>query len=68
VTVTEAARQPVVFDPYDYALHEDPYPVYARLRSEAPLYHNAHYDMERLWSPAVAIDSNRWQMLKAGMR
>ena len=28
------------FDPYDYAFHEDPYPLYARLRSEAPVYHN----------------------------
>ncbi|WP_159989408.1 MULTISPECIES: cytochrome P450, partial [Nocardia] len=32
---------PLVFDPYDYGFHEDPYPVYRRLREEAPLYHNA---------------------------
>ena len=31
---------PVRFSPYDYAVHEDPYPVYARLRAEAPLYRN----------------------------
>ncbi|MGW0044862.1 cytochrome P450 [Rhodococcus sp. NPDC003348] len=31
---------PVVFNPYDYDFHEDPYPTYARLRAEAPLYHN----------------------------
>ncbi|MFI9637700.1 cytochrome P450 [Nocardia sp. NPDC051929] len=31
---------PLVFDPYDYGFHEDPYPVYRRLREEAPLYHN----------------------------
>ncbi|MBF6170185.1 cytochrome P450 [Nocardia blacklockiae] len=31
---------PLVFDPYDYGFHEDPYPVYRRLRTEAPLYHN----------------------------
>ncbi|MGY0385484.1 cytochrome P450 [Nocardioides sp. WG-D5] len=30
-----------IFDPYDYDFHEDPYPVYARLREEAPLYYNA---------------------------
>jgi cytochrome P450 len=35
------ATEPLVFDPYDYAFHEDPYPLYARLRDEAPLYHNA---------------------------
>lgn len=31
---------PIVFDPYDYAFHEDPYPLYARLRDEAPVFHN----------------------------
>ena len=29
-----------VFDPYDYAFHEDPYPTYAWLRETAPLYRN----------------------------
>ncbi|GGU40258.1 cytochrome P450 [Nocardioides albus] len=33
-----------IFDPYDYDFHEDPYPVYARLRDEAPLYHNVSDD------------------------
>ena len=32
---------PLVYDPYAYEIHEDPYPTYARLREEAPLYHNA---------------------------
>lgn len=32
---------PLVFDPYSYEIHEDPYPTYARLRAEAPVYHNA---------------------------
>ncbi|MBW2242949.1 MAG: cytochrome P450 [Deltaproteobacteria bacterium] len=30
----------VDFNPFDYAFHEDPYPVYAALRREAPVYHN----------------------------
>jgi len=34
----------VYFDPYDVAINEDPYPTYARLRDEAPLYHNERYD------------------------
>jgi cytochrome P450 len=34
----------VVFDPYDYATQEDPYPIYAWLRENAPLYHNAELD------------------------
>jgi cytochrome P450 len=36
MTVTEQ----LVYSPYDYAIHEDPYPTYARLRAEAPLYRN----------------------------
>ncbi len=32
--------EPLVFDPYDYEFHTDPYPTYARLRAEAPVYHN----------------------------
>ena len=28
------------YSPYDYDVHEDPYPTYARLRDEAPLYRN----------------------------
>jgi cytochrome P450 len=30
----------VEFDPFDYRTHDDPYPIYQRLRDEAPLYWN----------------------------
>ncbi|MFC4535798.1 cytochrome P450 [Sphaerisporangium dianthi] len=32
------------FDPFDHALHADPWPVYERLREEAPLYRNDELD------------------------
>jgi cytochrome P450 len=32
--------EPVSFDPYSYEIHEDPYPIYRRLREESPVYHN----------------------------
>ncbi len=35
---------PVHYSPYDYAIHEDPYPTYTRLRAEAPLYRNDEFD------------------------
>ncbi|HVA04100.1 MAG TPA: cytochrome P450 [Acidimicrobiales bacterium] len=35
---------PVHYSPYDYEIHEDPYPTYARLRTEAPLYRNDEFD------------------------
>jgi cytochrome P450 len=31
----------VDFDPFDRKLHEDPYPVYRRLRDDFPVHHNA---------------------------
>jgi len=34
----------VYYDPYDFAIDEDPYPVWKRLRDEQPLYYNAKYD------------------------
>lgn len=30
----------LTYNPYAYEIHEDPYPTYARLREEAPLYRN----------------------------
>ena len=37
---TTAPAAPLLFDPYDYDFHEDPYPLYARLRDEEPLHHS----------------------------
>ena len=34
----------LLFDPYDYALQDDPYPTYRRLRDEAPLHHVEEHD------------------------
>jgi len=42
--MTTATESGVYFDPYDVAINADPYPTYARLREEAPAYHNEHYD------------------------
>ncbi|MBL1073575.1 cytochrome P450 [Nocardia sp. 2] len=42
--MTAASLEPLLFDPYDYGIHEDPYPVYQRLRAEAPAYHNPELD------------------------
>ena len=33
----------VDYDPYDYAVQDDPYPYYAHLRANAPLYHNEEH-------------------------
>ena len=33
------------YDPYDFDIDTDPYPIWKRLRDEAPLYYNDHYDV-----------------------
>jgi hypothetical protein len=34
----------VYYDPYDFEIDTDPYPVWKQLRDEAPLYYNEKYD------------------------
>ena len=42
--MSAASESPLEFNPYGYENHEDPYPTYARLRSEAPAYRNDDFD------------------------
>lgn len=43
--MTQAAGvEGVVYNPFAYEIHEDPYPTYARLREEAPAYHHPELD------------------------
>jgi cytochrome P450 len=46
--VTTSTDSQVRFDPYDAELIVDPYPMFARLREEAPLYYNAQYEFYAL--------------------
>ncbi len=38
--MTTTIDTPLRYNPYDYEIHEDPYPTYRRLRAEAPVYRN----------------------------
>jgi cytochrome P450 len=38
------SRDAVYYDPYDFEIDTDPYPVWKQLRDEAPLYYNEQYD------------------------
>jgi cytochrome P450 len=46
--VTVSAANDVYFDPYDVELNADPYPMFRRLREEAPLYYNEQHDFYAL--------------------
>ncbi len=43
-TTSSPTNSRPTYSPYDYEIHEDPYPTYARLRVEAPLYRNDELD------------------------
>jgi cytochrome P450 len=52
----------VYYDPYDVEIVHDPYPIYARLVEEAPLYYNERYDFWAL-SRHADVDSalSNWE-------
>src|SRR5215469_8563888 len=43
-----ASASSVYYDPCDFAIDDDPYPVWKRLRDEAPLYYNEKYSFYAL--------------------
>jgi cytochrome P450 len=43
-----AAESDVYYDPFDFEIDTDPYPVWKRLREERPLYYNERYDFYAL--------------------
>ena len=45
MTTTDSA---VYYDPYDFEIDTNPYPVWKRLRDERPLYYNERYDFHAL--------------------
>ena len=46
MTVTE--QSDVYYDPYDFEIDVDPYPIWKRMRDRAPLYYNERYDFYAL--------------------
>jgi cytochrome P450 len=47
------------FDIYDHAVQDDPYPLFRRLRDEAPVFHNAQHDYWVLSRHADIHDATR---------
>ncbi len=46
--MTEAGTTEAYYDPFDFDIDDDPYPIWKRLRDEAPLYHNDKYNFYAL--------------------
>ncbi len=49
----------LTYSPYAYEIHEDPYPTYARLRDEAPVYRNDDGDFWALSRHADVVEGFR---------
>ena len=56
--MTVTSESGVYYDPYDFEIDADPYPVWKRLRDEAPLYWNEKYEFFAL---------SRWEDVDAAM-
>ena len=57
----------VYYDPFDFDIDDDPYPVWKRLREEAPLYYNEKHDFYALSRyEDVARELPNWQTYRSG--
>ncbi|OBG19306.1 cytochrome P450 [Mycobacterium sp. 852002-51057_SCH5723018] len=46
--MTGASTAEIYYDPFDFQIDDDPYPIWKRLRDEAPLYYNDKYNFYAL--------------------
>jgi len=76
--VTDLASE-IYYDPYDFEIDADPYPVWRRLRDEAPIYRNDRYDFYALsrfedvekasvaWRTYISGKGSVLELIKSGM-
>ena len=65
--MTGASAVEVYYDPYDFAIDDDPYPTWKRLRDETPLYHNEKYHFYALSRyDDVARELPNWERYRSG--
>jgi cytochrome P450 len=69
----------IYYDPYDFEIDSDPYPVWKRLRDERPLYYNERYDFYALsrfddvdrcsldWERYISSKGTVLELIKSGM-
>jgi cytochrome P450 len=77
--MANAVDRELYYDPYDFDIDADPYPVWQRLRDEAPLYYNDTHDFYALsrfddvkrcstdWSTYISGKGSVLELIKSGM-
>ena len=65
--MTGASTTEVYYDPFDFDIDDDPYPIWRRLRDESPLYYNDNYDFYALSRyEDVARELSNWETYRSG--
>jgi len=65
--MTEVHTTDLYYDPFDFAIDDNPYPIWRRMREEAPLYHNEKYDFYALSRyEDVARELHNWDTYRSG--
>jgi cytochrome P450 len=74
-----ATEPDLYYDPYDFEIDSDPYPVWRRLRDEQPLYFNERYDFYALsrfadvqrglvdWRTYISSRGTLLELIRAGL-
>ncbi|TVS85132.1 cytochrome P450 [Mycobacterium helveticum] len=65
--MTETSAVGLYYDPFDSGIDDDPYPVWQRMRDEAPLYYNERYGFYALSRyEDVARELPNWETYRSG--
>lgn len=65
--MTEVHTTDLYYDPFDFEIDDNPYPIWRRMREEAPLYHNEKYDFYALSRyEDVARELHNWDTYRSG--
>ncbi len=65
--MTGASTTELYYDPFDFDIDDNPYPIWRRMRDEAPLYHNEKYNFYALSRyDDVARELHNWDTYRSG--
>jgi cytochrome P450 len=65
--MTEVHTTDLYYDPFDFDIDDNPYPIWRRLRDEAPLYRNEKYNFYALSRyDDVARELHNWDTYRSG--
>lgn len=65
--MTGASTAEIYYDPFDFEIDDNPYPIWKRMRDEVPLYYNEKYNFYALSRyEDVAPELTNWETYRSG--